>query len=112
MTRGSYLREGRQIPTYEWTQAFERDLSRLTTDQKKRFLSKLYAFIADVGAMEEGEIDGFRGGLRVKGVRGAPGLFEMAWAPDGRATFMWGDPVYEGKRHVIWVRCGNHSILP
>lgn len=72
----------------------------------------MYAFIADVTAMEQGEIDRFRGGLRVKGVRGVPGLFEMTWAPDGRATFMWGVPLDEDKRHVMRVRCGDHSILP
>ncbi len=100
------------MPTYEWTRAFDRDLSRPTGDQRKRFLSTLFAFIADVVAMENGETDRFRGGLRVKGVQGFPGLFEMTWAPDGRATFMWGEPIYEGRRHVIRVRCGDHSILP
>lgn len=81
------------MPTYEWTLAFDRDLRRLTNDQMERLLSALCAFIAYVIAMENGEIDRFRGGLRVKGVRGSPGLFEMTWAPDGRATFMWGEPV-------------------
>ena len=41
-----------------------------------------------------------------------PGLFEMSWAPDGRATFMWDESIQPGKRHVIWVRCGDHGILP
>ncbi|MCY4651259.1 MAG: hypothetical protein OXC98_12995 [bacterium] len=41
-----------------------------------------------------------------------PSLFEMTWAPDGRATFSWGDPVMTGMWHVIWERCGDHGILP
>jgi hypothetical protein len=36
---------------------------------------------------------GFRPGLRVKGVRGAAGIFEMTWADDGRATFEYGDAI-------------------
>ena len=100
------------MPTYEWTLAFDRGLRRLTSDQTERLLNALYAFIADVIAMEDGEIDRFRGGLRVKGVRGSPGLFEMTWAPAGRATFMCGEPIQKGRRHVIWVRCGDHGILP
>jgi hypothetical protein len=54
----------------------------------------------------------FRRGRRVKPVRGAPDLFEMSWAPNGRATFSWGDPVIAGTRHVLWHRCGDHNILP
>ena len=43
----------------------------------------------------------FRPGLRVKRVRGATGLYEMTWAPDGRATFSWGQPLTIGTRHVL-----------
>jgi hypothetical protein len=35
----------------------------------------------------------FREGMRVKGVHGAAGVFELTWEPDGRATFQCGDPV-------------------
>ena len=99
------------MPTYERTFAFIRDFGRLTRQQQDRLLVAVYAFVADVMAMEAGEIDRFRPGLRVKGVQGRPGLLEMTWAPDGRATFMWGVPVVEGRRHVIWIRCGDHGIL-
>jgi hypothetical protein len=33
-------------------------------------------------------------GLRVKGVQGAEGVFEMTWADDGRATFEHGSAVH------------------
>ena len=51
-------------------------------------------------------------GLRVKRVRGVTGPYEMTRAPDGRATFSWGHPLRTGTRHVVWHRCGDHSILP
>jgi hypothetical protein len=54
---------------------------------------------------------GFRPGLRVKGVRGASGVFELAWAPDGRATFSYGGAVVEGGPHIIWRRVGTHDVL-
>lgn len=54
----------------------------------------------------------FRKGLRVKRVKGAPGIFEMTWAPDGRATFQYGDPVRAGESHIIWRRVGTHSVFP
>jgi hypothetical protein len=49
---------------------------------------------------------GFRKGLRIKGVRGAQGMFEMTWGPDGRATFTYGPEVHPGDPHIVW------SILP
>lgn len=74
------------MPTYEQTATFLRD-DRLSRSQQERFLATVYLFIADLVAMNAGLIDRFRPGLRVKKVRGVPGLFEMTWAPNGRATF-------------------------
>ncbi len=53
----------------------------------------------------------FRKALRVKGVQGGGGVFEMTWAPDGRATFEFGDPEREGHAHVVWRRVGTHAIF-
>jgi len=53
----------------------------------------------------------FRAGLRVKGVHGAQGVFEMTWAPDGRATFEYGKEQIPGKPHVIWRRVGTHDVF-
>ena len=53
----------------------------------------------------------FRKGLRVKGIRGATGIFEMTWAADGRATFEYGDEVAEAEPHVVWRRVGTHAIF-
>lgn len=54
---------------------------------------------------------GFRKGLRVRGVQGASGVFEMTWADDGRATFEYGEPLREGEVHVIWRRVGTHDVF-
>jgi hypothetical protein len=53
----------------------------------------------------------FPAGLRVKGVQAAPGIFEMTWAPDGRATFEYGDAVIPGEAHIVWHRVGGHEIF-
>lgn len=99
------------MPTHDETEAFCRDFDKLTAVQRIRFLRALERFIANLQAIEAGRSDGFRRSLRVKGVRGSPGVFEMTWAPDGRATFSWGTPAVEGHRHVQWRRCGTHDIL-
>ncbi len=35
----------------------------------------------------------------------------MTWAPDGRATFEYGDEVQSGEPHVTWRRIGTHSVF-
>ena len=82
------------------------DFDSLSADQKAAFLTAVAQFVED---LRRGE--GFRKGLRVKGAKGASGIFEMIWADDGRATFEYGDPVSEGEAHIIWRRIGAHKIL-
>ncbi len=47
----------------------------------------------------------------MKSVQGTPGIFEMTWAEDGRATFQYGDERVVGEPHVIWRRIGSHEIF-
>ena len=100
------------MPTHEETEAFLRDYRHLSQEQRRRLNAALVRFIEDLREMEAGRRDRFRPGLRVKAVRGAAGLYEMSWAPDGRAPFSWGYPITEGSLHVVWQRCGDHRILP
>jgi len=93
------------MPTFEVTDRFRRDFAGLTPDQKAAFRNALRAFIEDLPRRR------FRRGLRVKGVRGTGGIFEMTWADDGRATFQYGPPVREGEPHIIWRRCGTHDVF-
>ena len=89
------------MPTHEETPTFLRDYGRLTNTQAKRLEAALSPFIADPRSIEAGEQSWFRPGLRVKRVRRVTGLYEMTWAPDGRATLSWGQPLRTGTRHVV-----------
>jgi len=94
------------VLTYEWTSRFRDDLPKLNSDQLTRFRAAVAAFVADLRAQTA-----FRAGLRVKGVRGARGVYEMTWAPDGRVTFSYGDERRPGEAHIIWRRVGGHDIF-
>ncbi len=94
------------MPTWERLARFDRDYANLSSAQKVAFKRAVKHFVAD---LERGE--GFRKGLRVKGVRGATSVYEMTWAGDGRATFSYGTSVREGETHIVWRRIGSHDIL-
>ncbi|MEU0274234.1 hypothetical protein [Streptomyces sp. NPDC006307] len=55
------------MPTYEALPRFTADLHRLTPAQRRRFRQAVAAFVDDL------RTGSFRAGLRVKGVRRAPG---------------------------------------
>ena len=92
-------------PTYEKSDRFKKDLSNLDDSDLARFQAAVTQFIEDL------EAGNFRPGLRVRGVVGAKGVFEMSWAPDGRATWQYGDEILEGEPHVVWRRVGTHDIF-
>jgi hypothetical protein len=94
------------MPTYQRLPRFDKDFEQLSHDERERFRQAVAKFVDDI---ERGR--SFRRSLRVKGVQGAPGVFEMTWAPDGRATFHYGEPVREGDTHVVWRRVGTHAVL-
>jgi hypothetical protein len=94
------------VPTYEVTHRFQRGYADLTIEQRMAFKRALTHFIDDT---DHGT---YRGSLRVKGVRGMPGCFEMTWAGDGRAVFTYGPEIRAGERHVIWLAVGTHAVLP
>jgi hypothetical protein len=93
------------VPTYAWLARFGADFDSLSPSQQAAFLVAVAQFVADLRS------GGFRKGLRVKGVQGATGIFEMTWADDGPATFEYGDAVTEGEPQVIWRRVGTHAVL-
>jgi hypothetical protein len=92
------------VPTWERTARFDRDWDELSDDDKARFRRTAGVFVAD---LRSGQL---RPGLRVKRVEGTEGVFEMTWAPDGRATFEYGPGGPSGP-HVIWRRVGSHDVL-
>lgn len=93
------------MPTFAWVSRFRSDFDALTPAQQTAFLLAVTQFVEDLRTGR------FRKGLRVKGVKGAKGVFEMTWAGDGRATFQYGEAVVEGEPHVIWRRIGTHAIF-
>jgi hypothetical protein len=92
------------VPTFERTARFDRDLSALSEAQQRRFRVAVAKFVADLRSGR------FRKSLRVRGIEGAPGIFEMTWAPDGRATFQYGESRGAGP-HLIWRRVGTHGVF-
>lgn len=92
------------MPSHARSRQFDRDWHRLRSADRDRYRIAFRKFDADLIAGR------FRRGLRVKGVQGAPGVFEMSWAPNGRATFEYGSSQGAGP-HVIWRRIGTHAVL-
>ncbi len=94
------------MPTFEWQALFDREWCALTAEQQRAFRDAVTAFVDD---LREGA--GFRKSLRVKKMQGREDVWEMTWAPDGRATFHFGNPVAEGEVHIVWRRIGTHKIF-
>src|SRR5579884_1150780 len=93
------------MPTFETTNRFAKDFAKLTTEQQARFERVLKErFVHDLAG------GSFRAGLRVKAIQGAEGVFEMTWAPDGRATFEFGEEQVSGEPHVVWRRSGHTTF--
>ncbi|MFH9818396.1 hypothetical protein [Streptomyces sp. NPDC017230] len=94
------------MPTFETLPRFTADLQHLTPAQRRRFRRVVReAFVPDLRTGRQ-----FRPGLRIKRVRCAPGVYELTWAPDGRATWSYGRERIAGP-HIVWHRVGTHSIL-
>ncbi len=94
------------MPTFQRLPRFDQDWSSLTPDEQQRFRGAVTRFVSDLGTGQP-----FRKGLRVRRVEGTDGIFEMTFAPDGRATWQYGDEVRPGEVHVVWRRIGTHAIF-
>lgn len=95
------------MPTYEYPEAFFREFKRLPIEQQRRFRAAVADLVAALGQRPPA----FPTRLRVKRVQGHPGVWELTFAADGRATFQYGDELTPGEAHVVWRRVGDHSIL-
>lgn len=100
------------MPTFDRTDSFKSDYKQLSDGEQALVKAALEGFIEDLTAIDEGKQQHFRQTLRVKPMRGQPGIWEMTWEyQDGRATFAYGDEVQEGKSHIVWRRIGTHGIF-
>ena len=93
------------MPTFDRADDFLRDYRMLSPQERALFRSAVRKFVHDLRSRR------FRRSLRVRGVQGAEGVFEMTWAPDGRATFEYDAEVHPGEQHIIWRRIGGHDIF-
>jgi hypothetical protein len=98
---------------YQVTASFEADWQRLSPLEQSQFLEVVREqFHPACERYREDPATGWPGGLRVKRIAGAPGVWEMTWSfagPDGRATFEW--LVIDGDLAVRWRRIGRHDVL-
>ena len=94
------------MPTHEESSQFLREFARLTPAKQALFLAAVREMVEDLKAGQP-----FRAGLRVKSVQKARNVYEMTWAPDGRATFHYGAEHVPGEPHIVWRRIGDHRIL-
>lgn len=94
------------MPTFEALARFFRDYARLTPEQRRAYATARQQFVEDLKAGR-----GFRPGLRIKRVQSTADVWELTWAPDGRATWQYGDERKPGEQHVIWRRIGTHDIF-
>jgi hypothetical protein len=94
------------VPTFEALARFLCDYRRLTAAQREAYGAARRAFVDDLRSGR-----GFRPGLRVKRVQSTADVWEMTWAPNGRATWQYGDERKPGEQHVVWRRIGTHDIF-
>lgn len=94
------------MPTHDEEAQFLREWAKLSSQQRSLFLAAVDAMVEDL----RNKIP-FRPSLRVKAVQKRRGVFEVTWAPDGRATFHYGPSRRSGEAHIVWRRIGGHDIL-
>ncbi|HEY7778733.1 MAG TPA: hypothetical protein VIC85_00850 [Ktedonobacterales bacterium] len=94
------------MPTHDAMPLILREWAKLTPQRKKLFLAAVDEMVDDLRA--HGPL---RPSPRVKRVSGHPGVMEMTWAPDGRATFHFGQEEHPGDQHITWRRIVGHEIL-
>lgn len=102
---------------YETSFAFESDYRRLSDSERSAFVEGTGRMSRAADRIVARESTTWPRSLRVKSVKGAPGVFEMTWSfsgPDGRATFEWVTVTDDaGAQHpaIKWRRIGDHSIF-
>jgi hypothetical protein len=96
------------VPTFERSRRFDREFRRMSRELQRAFLAMLPLFIA---ALRESP-PSFLPALRFKRVQVTDGVWEITFAPDGRATFAYGEQVRpgEGSRDLAPHRHARHPL--
>lgn len=98
---------------YERTESFKADYRRLSESERtefRRVVRDEFVPALDQHLAQPGTAWPVR--LRVKGVSGATGIWEMTWSftdPDGRATWEW--TKIDGEPGIRWRRVGSHAVF-
>jgi len=103
---------------YERSDSFKSDYKRLSEEERRLFRDAVRVFNDAADRVVAGQSNTWPASLRVSGVQGAAGIFEMTWSfsgPDGRATWEWAaatDPE-SGERFPVvrWRRIGRHAVF-
>jgi hypothetical protein len=74
------------VPTFERLARFDREFRRMPRELQVAFMAMLPVFIEALRRRPPA----FPQRLRVKRVQGTDGVWEVTFAPDGRATFAYG----------------------
>ena len=102
---------------YVRTDSFKADFRRLDPEERAMFRDAVREFDSACDRfVAERDPAAWPAALRVKPVRGAPGVWEMTWSfsgPDGRATWEWASVSDDDGDHpaVRWRRVGGHRIF-
>ena len=97
---------------YQRSESFLADYQRLSPEERALFRAAVRQINE---AYERRGADGlprWPASLRIKPVRGAPGIWELTWSftgPDGRATFEF--VTIDGEPAIRWRRIGTHRIF-
>lgn len=98
---------------FETTPSFDGDYRRLEPEHQAAFRQVLREkFIPACDALAADPATTWPRSLRVKAVRGAPGVLEMTWSfasPDGRATFEL--VTVDDEIRCRWRRIGDHEVF-
>ena len=98
---------------FETTPAFNADYNRLKREHQATFPTMVQDKFAPACDVYAGAASRpWPALLRVKSVRGAPGVLEMTWSfasPNGRATFEL--VTIGGELRCRWRRVGDHDVF-
>jgi hypothetical protein len=97
---------------YQRSETFIADYHRLSQTERDLFTDAVRRINQALRSRGDQALPHWPASLRVKSVRGVPGVLEMTWSysgPDGRATFEIIE--IDDEPAIRWRRIGGHDIF-